>query len=258
MIAQSRKALFALVAIACLQAASASEVWSGSSTGTGIDRYDTQGTPLGTIATGDRQSALELVGDEVWAGASTTPHIRRYDMDGTFLGIVATSERVDAIKVVSDEVWVGHSTSPGIDRYTLDGALLGSLLTGDRQSALELVGDEVWAGASTTPHIRRYDMDGTFVGIVSTGDRVDSLLVVPEPGTVAVYALGSIVVVRRRRNGPAGCIRRRLKRLVLATGVHRAALRRFRDGRQSLRLDIADRLAAYFGIEPRQTRRRRG
>jgi plasmid maintenance system antidote protein VapI len=33
------------------------------------------------------------------------------------------------------------------------------------------------------------------------------------------------------------------------TGVKRAALRRFRDGEQSLRLDIADRLAAYFGIQ---------
>ena len=37
-----------------------------------------------------------------------------------------------------------------------------------------------------------------------------------------------------------------------ATGVHRAALRRFRDGEQSIRLDIADRLAAHFGVETRQ------
>ena len=34
-----------------------------------------------------------------------------------------------------------------------------------------------------------------------------------------------------------------------ATGIHRASLRRFRDGETSLRLDIADRLAAHFGIE---------
>ena len=42
------------------------------------------------------------------------------------------------------------------------------------------------------------------------------------------------------------------------TGVKRATLRRFRDGKQSLRLDIADRLAAYFGIESRRMRRRKG
>lgn len=43
-----------------------------------------------------------------------------------------------------------------------------------------------------------------------------------------------------------------------ATGVQRASLRRFRDGETSLRLDVADKLADYFGIESRQTRRRKG
>ena len=39
-----------------------------------------------------------------------------------------------------------------------------------------------------------------------------------------------------------------------ATGVQRASLRRFRDGETSLRLDMADRLATYFGIESQRTR----
>lgn len=43
-----------------------------------------------------------------------------------------------------------------------------------------------------------------------------------------------------------------------ATGVKRAALRKFRDGEQSLRLDMADRLAAHFGIECRRVGRRKG
>jgi plasmid maintenance system antidote protein VapI len=34
-----------------------------------------------------------------------------------------------------------------------------------------------------------------------------------------------------------------------ATGVQKTSLIRFRRGEQSLRLDMADRLAAYFGIE---------
>ena len=42
------------------------------------------------------------------------------------------------------------------------------------------------------------------------------------------------------------------------TGVQRASLQRFRDGETSLRLDIADRLAAYFGIEIRPPKRRKG
>lgn len=40
-----------------------------------------------------------------------------------------------------------------------------------------------------------------------------------------------------------------------ATGLHRASLQRFRDGETSLRLDLADRLAAHFGITSRQTRK---
>lgn len=42
-----------------------------------------------------------------------------------------------------------------------------------------------------------------------------------------------------------------------ATGIHRASLRRFRDGETSLRLDIADRLAVYFGIRIARPRKRR-
>lgn len=42
-----------------------------------------------------------------------------------------------------------------------------------------------------------------------------------------------------------------------ATGVKRQSLAKFMRVEQSLRLDLADRLAAYFGIESRPPRRRR-
>lgn len=41
------------------------------------------------------------------------------------------------------------------------------------------------------------------------------------------------------------------------TGVHRGSIARFLRGETSLRLDIADRLAAYFGIKVTLTRRKR-
>ncbi len=43
-----------------------------------------------------------------------------------------------------------------------------------------------------------------------------------------------------------------LRKISKETGVIRDSLQRFRDERQSLRLDHADKLAAYFGIEFRQ------
>lgn len=39
------------------------------------------------------------------------------------------------------------------------------------------------------------------------------------------------------------------KALSRETGVARASIQRFVDGRQSIRLDVADRLATYFGLE---------
>lgn len=39
------------------------------------------------------------------------------------------------------------------------------------------------------------------------------------------------------------------KALSRETGVTRASIQRFVDGKNSLRLDIADRLAAYFGLK---------
>jgi plasmid maintenance system antidote protein VapI len=42
-----------------------------------------------------------------------------------------------------------------------------------------------------------------------------------------------------------------------ATGVKRASVMRFLRGEQSLRLDLADKLAAYFGLELRPKRKGR-
>jgi len=42
------------------------------------------------------------------------------------------------------------------------------------------------------------------------------------------------------------------KALSRETGVARASIQRFVDGRQSIRLDMADRLAAYFNLELRK------
>lgn len=47
-----------------------------------------------------------------------------------------------------------------------------------------------------------------------------------------------------------------LRAVERATGVKNPSMVRFLQGKQSLRLDMADKLAAYFGIECRRTRRK--
>ncbi len=48
-----------------------------------------------------------------------------------------------------------------------------------------------------------------------------------------------------------------IRAVAKATGLRHSSLLRFVNGKQSLRLDLADRLAEHFGIESRQTSRRR-
>jgi transcriptional regulator with XRE-family HTH domain len=47
-----------------------------------------------------------------------------------------------------------------------------------------------------------------------------------------------------------------LRSVAKATGLSAASLSRFASGKRSLRLDLADKLAAHFGIECRRTSRR--
>jgi len=49
-----------------------------------------------------------------------------------------------------------------------------------------------------------------------------------------------------------------LQRIEKLTGVKRQSIAKFMRGEQSLRLDLADKLAEHFGIESRATRRRKG
>ena len=47
-----------------------------------------------------------------------------------------------------------------------------------------------------------------------------------------------------------------LRHVARESGLDVAQLSRFKSGQRSLRLDMADRLAEYFGIESRRTQRR--
>jgi plasmid maintenance system antidote protein VapI len=51
---------------------------------------------------------------------------------------------------------------------------------------------------------------------------------------------------------------RPLLRIARETGIQRASLSRFVRGKNSLRLDVADKLAAYFGLELTKTTKQDG
>jgi plasmid maintenance system antidote protein VapI len=73
------------------------------------------------------------------------------------------------------------------------------------------------------------------------------------------YELNSPIsdLLRKTVEAAVGNGRTNFKALERETGVTRASIMRFVRGAQSLRLDMADRLAAYFGLELRLKRKGR-
>jgi plasmid maintenance system antidote protein VapI len=65
-------------------------------------------------------------------------------------------------------------------------------------------------------------------------------------------------LLRRTIAGAIKGKRTNYKALERETGVTRASIMRFVRGSQYLRLDMADRLAAFFGLELRRARRKKG
>lgn len=63
--------------------------------------------------------------------------------------------------------------------------------------------------------------------------------------TMAKVASETLTQLLRRALAEA----KSLNSVAVATGVQKASLIRFMRGQQSLRLDVADKLAAYFDIE---------
>lgn len=95
-------------------------------------------------------------------------------------------------------------------------------------------------------------------GAVGRRRRQPGLQVGPPCVTINTMATGSpITEVLRRAILDSGLP---LLRIAQETGVERASLSRFVAGKRSLRLDMADKLAAYFGLrltptEAKPTRR---
>ncbi len=63
---------------------------------------------------------------------------------------------------------------------------------------------------------------------------------------MATMKTATITEILKRTIAESGISYKSLSR---ETGVARASIQRFIDGRQSMRLDMADRLAAFFDLE---------
>ncbi len=87
----------------------------------------------------------------------------------------------------------------------------------------------------------------------------------PEQRSLTMFGSRGIIRNMKKKAAPISDLLRKtiaesevpLLQIEEATGVHRACISRFVRGLHSLRLDVADRLADYFGLELRETGKRK-
>lgn len=137
---------------------------------------------------------------EIWSGAiGRDPGIRRLAPDGTALGSISIPYSVKSMALVGDQVWFGADDMPGFSRLTLDGTLLAGITGSWSPTSIVVVGDEVWYGSKDFIGINRCTLERMTLPSISTHPYESStLLLVPEPATLLMIALGAMFLSKRR------------------------------------------------------------
>jgi len=142
---------------------------------------------------------VQAVG-EVWFGGSTSYSINRLTFDGTPLSSISIgADHAQSLAVVENEVWWwGESSWNKIHRMAFDGTPIGDISTNIYAQGLAVVGDEVWFGGENSYSIGRVTLNGTPLPSFNVGNYAEGIAVVPEPATLLILGLGSVLLRKRR------------------------------------------------------------
>ncbi|WP_310992534.1 T9SS type A sorting domain-containing protein [Aequorivita marina] len=147
---------------------------------------------------GGRAKGITQVEDEIWVTYQLADKIERYDLEGTFVGSITTGiDNIRGLAVVNDsEVWVTNwiggngAYSNAIIRFDFDGNNLGYFYTTpESTSPMDVIDTgegEVYISYHETSNIERRDYDGNLLGtIVETGVvNFIQQIEIEEPGVI--------------------------------------------------------------------------
>ena len=142
---------------------------------------------------------------EVWLNKNNRSHMQesmsvgRVTSDGTLLSALNLGNYVRNLTVVGDEVWFNNQTSNFIHRVSFDGTALPNFSTGVSVEDFALVGNEIWCSRDSN-FIRRQTLDGTVLSDYAVSmNNVRELVVIPEPCSLFLLALGCLMLRRRKQ-----------------------------------------------------------
>lgn len=175
--------------------------------GASVVMFDTDGNPMGFFSTAGLAPSpfgvLEHQGAMLVSSSSANDDIHRFTLAGASLGTFHNSTTLNFVEqmtyAANGNVLAATFSSPaGV--YELDvntGDVVGSFSASGTRGVFQLGNGNVMWSNSSGAHI--YDIDtGTSTLVYAGGGRYLDLLVIPEPGTLALLGLVGLIAVRRR------------------------------------------------------------